>query len=1135
MIMWGLLLTMSLINLGASLRNVYDMKIECPHSINFGESSVTGKVELPPILLTDAEALVPESSCNMDNHQSLSITQKVTKVSWRKKADQVQAAKDSFETTSNEINLKGTCTLTHRMVEESYRNRKSVICYDLSCNSTHCKPTMHMIVPVHSCNMMKSCLVGLGPYRVQVVYERTYCTTGILTEGKCFVPDQSIISVIKNGVFDIASVSIVCFFIRVKGTSYKIMASIKTSNPNNCNDTDNKVQGYYLCIVGANSSPVYAPSTTDFRSTEALASLLRSPHGEDHDLSGEEVATYSIAGQIEGKIPHTANAANMAFTAFSGIPSYSSLSVFAGNQDGTIIFSPGLFPKLNQSSCDKVALPLIWEGYIDLPGYYETIHPCNVFCVLSGPGASCEAFSEGGIFNITSPTCLVSKQNRFRAAEQQINFVCQRVDQDIVIYCNGQKKTILTKTLVIGQCIYSVTSLFSIMPSVAHSIAIELCVPGFHGWATAALLTTFCFGWILIPSITLAVLIVLKFFAAILHNSSQENRFKIILRKIKEEFEKTKGSMVCEVCKYECETGKELKAHNLSCPQSQCPYCFTHCELTESAFQAHYRVCQATHRFRDDLKKTITPQSTSPGCYRTLNLFRYKSRCYIFTVWVVLLIIESILWAASASELVLEPNWNDNAHGVGIVPMHTDLELDFSLPSSSKYTYKRKLTSPINQEQSIDLHIEIESQGISTSVHALGHWFDGRLNLKTSFHCYGACTKYEYPWHTAKCHFERDFEYENNWSCNPPDCPGIGTGCTACGLYLDQLKPVGSAYKLITVRYSRKVCVQFGEENLCKTIDMNDCFVTRHVKVCIIGTVSKFSQGDTLVFLGPMEGGGLIFKDWCTTTCQFGDPGDIMSPKDKGFSCPDFTGHFRKKCNFATTPVCEYDGNMVSGYKKVMATIDSFQAFNTSYIHYTDEQIEWKDPDGMLKDHLNILVTKDIDFENLGENPCRVGLQTASIEGAWGSGVGFTLTCQISLTECSRFLTSIKACDMAICYGAQSVTLVRGQNTVKVSGKGGHSGSSFKCCHGNDCSQQGLQASAPHLDKVNGIVEQESTQVYDDGAPQCGISCWFIKSGEWIKGIFSGNWIVIVVLIVLFILSLILLSFLCPIRKHKRS
>ncbi|CAQ53173.1 Gc protein, partial [Serang virus] len=112
----------------------------------------------------------------------------------------------------------------------------------------------------------------------------------------------------------------------------------------------------------------------------------------------------------------------------------------------------------------------------------------------------------------------------------------------------------------------------------------------------------------------------------------------------------------------------------------------------------------------------------------------------------------------------LVPLWTDNAHGIGSVPMHTDLELDFSLPSSSKYTYKRKLTNPINAEQGVQLHIEIEEQGIGADVHNLGHWFDARLNLKTSFHCYGACSKYQYPWHTAKCHFEKDYEYENSWA-----------------------------------------------------------------------------------------------------------------------------------------------------------------------------------------------------------------------------------------------------------------------------------------------------------------------------------------------------------------------------------
>uniref|UniRef100_UPI003F7787AA Glycoprotein C n=1 Tax=Andes orthohantavirus TaxID=1980456 RepID=UPI003F7787AA len=483
---------------------------------------------------------------------------------------------------------------------------------------------------------------------------------------------------------------------------------------------------------------------------------------------------------------------------------------------------------------------------------------------------------------------------------------------------------------------------------------------------------------------------------------------------------------------------------------------------------------------------------------------------------------------------LMESGWSDTAHGVGEIPMKTDLELDFSLPSSSSYSYRRKLTNPANKEESIPFHFQMEKQVIHAEIQPLGHWMDATFNIKTAFHCYGACQKYSYPWQTSKCFFEKDYQYETGWGCNPGDCPGVGTGCTACGVYLDKLKSVGKAYKIISLKYTRKVCIQLGTEQTCKHIDANDCLVTPSVKVCIVGTVSKLQPSDTLLFLGPLEQGGIILKQWCTTSCAFGDPGDIMSTPS-GMRCPEHTGSFRKICGFATTPVCEYQGNTISGYKRMMATKDSFQSFNLTEPHITTNKLEWIDPDGNTRDHVNLVLNRDVSFQDLSDNPCKVDLHTQAIEGAWGSGVGFTLTCTVGLTECPSFMTSIKACDLAMCYGSTVTNLARGSNTVKVVGKGGHSGSSFKCCHDTDCSSEGLLASAPHLERVTGFNQIDSDKVYDDGAPPCTFKCWFTKLGEWLLGILNGNWIVVVVLVVILILSIIMFSVLCPRRGHKKT
>ncbi|ABB88646.1 glycoprotein precursor [Orthohantavirus delgaditoense] len=1117
-------------------KSLHEMKVECPHTVGLGQGYVTGQVELSYVPLTDVPNMLIESSCNFDLHVAAGAVQKFTEVSWAKKSSTTattNAGESTFEATSKEVSIKGTCLITADIFDTVYRSRKTVLCYDLSCNQTHCQPTLHLIAPIFTCMSIRTCMVSILSSRVQVTYEKTYCVTGQLVEGVCFIPMNGVGYTQPIHAYDIVTLPVTCFLVPKKAEQLKIVTELeKLAGKTGC--AENSFQGLYVCFIGKHSEPIHVPISSDLRSSTIMSRMAMHPRGEDHDTDKTGQGVLRIAGPVKAKVPHTESSDTMSGIGFSGVPMYSSLSTLVKDSDPKYIFSPGVIPDSNHSSCEKKTLPITWTGFLPVAGKSEKITGCNVFCTLAGPGAMCEAYSENGIFNISSPTCLVNKVQKFKGSEQRVSFVCQRIDNDVVVYCNGQKKVILTKTLVIGQCIYTFTSLFSLLPGVAHSLAVELCVPGLHGWATIALLITFCFGWLIIPAVTLLILKTLKVVTYSCSHYSTESKFKVLLEKVKVEYQRTMGSMVCDICHHDCETAKELETHKKSCPEGQCPYCMTLTEATQSALQAHYTICKLTDRFQDALKKSLKRPEVKRGCYRTLGVFRYKSRCYVGLVWGLLLTVELVIWAASAETPVMEPGWTDTAHGVGMVPMKTDLELDFSLPSSSSYSYRRVLINPANQEEKIPFHFQLEKQVIHAEIQVLGHWMDATFNIKTAFHCYGECKKYAYPWQTAKCFFEKDYQYENNWGCNPGDCPGVGTGCTACGIYLDKLKPVGRAFKIVSLRYTRKVCVQLGVEQTCKHIDINDCLVTPSVKVCMIGTISKLQPGDTLLFLGPLEQGGIIVKQWCTTTCTFGDPGDIMST-NKGVSCPEHSGSFRKICHFATTPVCEYQGNTVSGYKRLMATKDSFQSFNVSEVHVTSSQLEWIDPDSAIKDHLNVVVNRDLSFQDLSDNPCKVDMHTQAVEGAWGSGVGFTLTCSVGLTECPSFMTSLKACDSAMCYGATVVNLVRGSNTVKIVGKGGHSGSLFKCCHNKDCSDIGLAASAPHLERVTGFNQIDSDKVYDDGAPPCTITCWFTKSGEWLLGILKGNWVVVAVLVVILMLSIFLFSFFCPVRNRKKQ
>ncbi|AHJ38538.1 glycoprotein [Necocli virus] len=1117
-------------------KTMYELKMECPHTVGLGQGYIIGSTELGLVKLDQVKDIKIESSCNFDLHTTSLIQQSYTQIDWTKKASTTEttnAGESTFEAKAKEVNLRGTCVLAPDLYDTLKKVKKTVLCYDVSCNQTHCQPTLYLIAPIGTCMSIRSCMASVFNSRVQITFEKTHCVSGQLVEGQCFNPSHTLTLTQPAHTYETLTLPLTCFLTAKKSDQMKIITTFEgIIGKTGC--TENSFQGYYVCFIGSHSEPLLVPSLEDIRSAEVVSRMILHPRGEDHDFIQESQGALRIVGPIKAKVPSSSSAETVQGVAFAGLPMYSSLSTLVRKAEPEYVFSPGIMPESNQSVCDKKTIPLTWTGYLPISGELEKVTGCTVFCTLVGPGASCEAYSENGIFNISSPTCLVNKMQRFRGAEQKITFICQRIDQDVIVYCNGQKKVILTRTLVIGQCIYTFTSLFSLLPTVAHSLAVELCVPGLHGWATIALLVTFCFGWLLIPAITLITLKSLRLLTYSCSNYNSESKFKFILEKVKVEYQKTMGSMVCDVCHHECETAKELETHRQSCPEGQCPYCMTLTEATESALQAHFSICKLTGRFQEALKKSLKKPEVHRGCYRTLGVFRYKSRCYVSLVWSILLTTELIVWAASADTPILEPGWSDTAHGVGEIPMKTDLELDFSLPSSSSYSYRRKLTNPANKEESIPFHFQLEKQVIHAEIQVLGHWMDATFNIKTAFHCYGACKQYSYPWQTSKCFFEKDYQYETGWGCNPGDCPGVGTGCTACGIYLDKLKSIGKAYKIISLKYSRKVCVQLGTEQTCKHIDANDCLVTPSVKVCMIGTVSKLQPSDTLLFLGPLEQGGIILKQWCTTSCVFGDPGDIMSTT-AGMRCPEHTGSFRKICAFATTPVCEYQGNTVSGYKRMMATKDSFQSFNLTDPHLTNNKLEWIDPDGNTRDHVNMILNRDVSFQDLSDNPCKVDLHVQTIEGAWGSGVGFTLTCAVGLTECPSFITSIKACDMAMCYGSTVINLLRGSNTVKVVGKGGHSGSSFKCCHDTDCSTEGLVASAPHLERVTGFNQIDSDKVYDDGAPPCTVKCWFTKSGEWLWGILHGNWVVVVVLLVILLISIILFSFLCPRRSHKKN
>ncbi|ASZ85273.1 glycoprotein [Laibin virus] len=1107
-----------------------DIHFQCPHSPRQDTGFSYSQLDLPVTTVLSAKSMTIESSCPFELYQTRKTIFDVTIIGWQKKTSTTtgtNAAATTYEISESEDKLVGLCILPPGIPNKLLYGRKALTCIELSCNQTACLPVLHILVPQQVCISVRSCLLTWGEIKINLYFERTFCPNGLIVAGECFQPFYGSVAQLQS--LDIMQISVTCFLIVETAQTTKVSEFLEqTAKATSCSTND--FYSSYVCFLAGYSLYITVPHMGDQLSLDIASAMILNPYGEDHDRPGHGEGTFRVAGELDAKVPSTGTD-SIKGIALSGQILYTSIFILPKKVSAKVhnVLTKGYLPKVNHSVCDNKVLPLIWKGLVHVPGHIERLEPCKVFCTLSGPGASCEAFSSTGIFNISSPTCLIGKLHKYKELEDHITFVCQRIDSDIVIYCNGQRKVIKTKTLVIGQCIYSITSFFSLLPSIAHSLAVEVCVQGFHGWASLCLIITFCFGWILIPSLTWLTLQIIRGIMILMNKHTGESRIKFILEKIKSEFHNTVGNTTCGICTKECSCSEELKAHNEFCPSGNCPYCMKDLHPSSHVLTEHFKQCPLIDRYVSKVKDALKVPNQTTMCYRRLGTFRYKNRCYILIVWLIMLTIEILCWAASAQQIEVKPEWQDTAHGVGYIPLNLDYEIDFSLASGSSYVHKRVLVDPSDENKKVPFTVHISSQQIVASVQYLGHWMDGEVNVKSVFHCYGECKKYTYPWQFASCQSEIDYQYETSWGCNPADCPGVGTGCTACGIFLDKLTPKASVYKIVNLKYMRTVSYQVGTEQQTKEIDTNDCLSSNHAKVCMIGTVSNIQIGDTLVFFGPIAGGAVLVRQWCASNCQLGDPGDIMI-MNADLKCPDFSGTMHKRCQFATEPLCYYQGNLLSGYKKMHQTIDSFISLNMSDPKLIANNLMWSDPDGIYKDHVNIVVNKELPFEDLAENPCVVDLSVSSIEGSWGSGVGFRLTCLVSLTECTSFLTTIKACDKAMCYGGKVASLSRGQNTIIVQGRGGHSGSSFKCCHDHSCSKNAKKASAPHLERVSG-ENTKLSEIFSDGAPECGILCRMEKIGEWLGGLFRGNWWVLLVLVGITILSILLLSMLCPAHR----
>ncbi|APU53640.1 glycoprotein precursor, partial [Brno virus] len=1135
--MKSLLLTLLMLIIGEiRTKNNQEIILQCPHDPRLETGFAHGSVDLDPIPYKKGIFTKHiENNCPFDVSIVHRLVRDVRYFSWKAKSsntDTTAASNTSFDMSESDDRLSGICGFHEDITRPKHGQRRAILCLDVSCNQTDCLPTLHIIIPQQFCQSLKQCSIHAHEQKIIVRAVMTFCPEGIVISGICIVPLLNQLQLTHQ--HSTYSVHVTCFF------EYSMA---KDSNDNKFVEEMNKLvtldacknseySGGYVCFISGYGTPIYVPYDGNYLALEIVESMKYNHYGEDHDRLGEGESTAVMAGNGIFVVSKDQGNKNFTGECFTGGVGYTSLYFYPVKTKGKHVtfLTLGVIPEINFTMCIPKVLPLVWTGTVDIRGEEETLDECKIHCILSGSGANCEAYSSTGIFDLMSDDCLIGKTHKYRRTEDQVTFTCRNIMKDIRVKCNGENITVPMKSLVVGQCIYTITSFFSFFPTVAHSLATEMCIEGLHGWLTIIIFFTFCFGWILIPALTMILLTIIKYIVIIFSYFKGGARFNTFIDKMKEEFIKTIGRSTCDVCLRECSTKDEYNAHENYCKKGNCPYCNKDVGVSQTLFEMHFSHCKLIDRFNKNLQSIFSEIPPYSRRVRRLESFRYRNRCYIMTIWLLLLIIEMVIWGSSAQDMALS-EWQDTAHGIGYVKMQQDYELDFALVAGSSFVHKRVLTTDEENKPDIPFTIHLKEQKIETTIQNLGNWMDGEVNIKSVFHCWGGCKKYSYPWQLAACHEETDYAFQSNWACNPVSCPGINSGCTACGLYIDKLNAIGRAYRLSTIKYTREACYQLGSKSECKTIEANDCLVSNGVKICLTGTTSNIETGITIVFLGPLVGGGILVRDWCTSNCKFGDPGDVIMTSE-GMKCPDYEGTLERICRFGKEPVCRYSGNTVSGIKKFLSTRDAYTSVNLTDPKMTESSLTWYSPGSSVKDHINVVVNRDINFEDLSETPCKVNIKTIKIAGAWGSGIGFTLTCEISLSDCTKFLTTIKSCDSAICYGGNVAHLNRGMNTVEVSGKGGHSGSEFKCCHDDNCSPKGLKAEPPHLKRAEAIKDKVSMS-FSDGAPEVGIVSWFKKVAEWFKGLFSGNWLVLILMLVLLIGSLFLLILLCPVKKYR--
>lgn len=342
---------------------------------------------------------------------------------------------------------------------------------------------------------------------------------------------------------------------------------------------------------------------------------------------------------------------------------------------------------------------------------------------------------------------------------------------------------------------------------------------------------------------------------------------------------------------------------------------------------------------------------------------------------------------------------------------------------------------------------------------------------------------------------QRDNMHEILWSMQPV----VGNLELRCAILVFNVTPSYQLYKVTNVLSGVPICFTNEDDTECHLVMSSTCVTLENAKLCV-GPIDTNTEADSTLIKDESEEADVFYSavDLCRTNCKNGMVGDLVKGhEDSGdngpYHCPFFDYDLDFTCDDIDYnsdvhdgfigPVCLFTGDHNSGVKRFKRSVDSYRRIKLSERNNIAAKTCWDEPDntktyrifgyiGKNKAHITPVANKEV---------CSYHVSLKSLEGSWGSLAGITAVCTVALSGCSKARVNLQLCDSGVCYGSSAVNLIRGQNSVKVSAKGGNSQTEYRCCIFSNCSYDFKKGSDPHYRSQTHQVTHKADDVIDTG------------------------------------------------------